>query len=1136
MTKEPNQLTQHLETFVDITRSPAQQADSLKAIASSLEKDCLSMNELVIEMEMYLTTTDDVVRARGVLLLAEILNDLKAKPLDNAVVHSLIGFFAEKLEDWRTMRGALVGCLALLRRKDVAGVVTATDAEAVAKSVTENVQVQSLALHDRKLSFQLLECLLQQYSEAIVTMDDVLVYAACEAIDGEKDPQCLMVAFHIIELLAQLFPSPSGPVASEASGLFDIIGCYFPLHFTHTKGDKASVSREDLSRGLLLAFSSTPFFEPYAIPLLLEKLSSSLPVAKVDSLKCLQDCAMKYGVDRMKKHYGGLWSALKDSFYSSTGTHFSFALESLTSPGFEMNEIHREAVNLLQRLVEQDISFLGFVVDDISINTVFDTISRYSQYKEMPDTSKLEVLVISQMLSVSAKASVQSCNIIFETFFFRLMNTLGIVEKAATGDLVHNENSTVSTRLYHGGLHLCIELLTASKDLIILDSEECSLTPGCAEESWCSMVKRFSVSLIQVFTYAVHSSNDDCGADVYFGVKGLLSMGMFWGGSSPVSRSEFEKILMTLRSIITAKSGKTVVWELALKALVCIGSSIDQFHESDKAMSYMNIVVEHFVSLACSSQCGLPYPMILEATSEVCSTGPKYMEKMVQGFEEAFCSSLSDFCVNGNFRSIENCLQLLECVTNKLLPRVAEIYGLETIVVHFATSMWNQIESSGVFSFGFNGREFVEAAMKTMGQIVGIALVDSQNSIIQKAYNVISSSTLPAMESIPLTFVALEGLQRDLSTRDELILSLFASVIIAASPAASIPDVKSLIHLFLVSSLKGYIPAAQALGSMVNKLGPGSEGRNISTGYSLEEACDIIFHEACASGIEVSSDESGKTICGSETTLSKICLGFGGSLDLQTRAITVLAWIGKGLLMRGDRRFNEIIQVLVECLKSTNCSGLVVHPSAMKHAADAFFILMSDSEVCLNRKYHAVIRPLYKQRLFSMTFPILESLIMKSQTPLSRTMLHVALAHVISNVPVTVILDNTRKLHPMILEGLSVLSFDAADKETLFSLLLVFSGTLTDIKGQESASDNAHRIIECLVKLTSYPHLTVVRETAIQCLATLLELPHGRIYPFRREVLQAITKALDDPKRRVREEAGRCRQAWASITSASNHF
>lgn len=218
----------------------------------------------------------------------------------------------------------------------------------------------------------------------------------------------------------------------------------------------------------------------------------------------------------MKKHYGGLWSALKDEFYSSTGTHFSFALESLTSPGFETNEIHREAVNLLQTLVKQDISFLGFVVDDIRINTVFDTISRYSQYKEMPDTSKLEVLVISQILSVSAKASVKSCNIIFQKIFIRLMNTLGIVEKNSTGEVVHNGNSTVSTRLYDGGLYLCIELLRASKDLI-LDFNECSPTPGCTQESWCSMVKSFSFPLIQVFTSAVCSSNDDCTADAYFG-------------------------------------------------------------------------------------------------------------------------------------------------------------------------------------------------------------------------------------------------------------------------------------------------------------------------------------------------------------------------------------------------------------------------------------------------------------------------------------------------------------------------------------------------------------------------------------------------------------------------------------------
>jgi len=49
------------------------------------------------------------------------------------------------------MCGALVGCLALLKRKDVAGVVTDIDVQAMAKSMIQNVQVQALALHERKV-------------------------------------------------------------------------------------------------------------------------------------------------------------------------------------------------------------------------------------------------------------------------------------------------------------------------------------------------------------------------------------------------------------------------------------------------------------------------------------------------------------------------------------------------------------------------------------------------------------------------------------------------------------------------------------------------------------------------------------------------------------------------------------------------------------------------------------------------------------------------------------------------------------------------------------------------------------------------------------------------------------------------
>lgn len=59
-----------------------------------------------------------------------------------------------------------------------------------------------------------------------------LIYGICEAIDAEKDPDCLKLAFHIVESLAQLNPDSSGLLASFAKDVFDILEPYFPIHFT----------------------------------------------------------------------------------------------------------------------------------------------------------------------------------------------------------------------------------------------------------------------------------------------------------------------------------------------------------------------------------------------------------------------------------------------------------------------------------------------------------------------------------------------------------------------------------------------------------------------------------------------------------------------------------------------------------------------------------------------------------------------------------------------------------------------------------------------------------------------------------------------------------------------------------------
>lgn len=51
--------------------------------------------------------------------------------------------------DWHCLRGALLGCLSLLRRTPKVGVVEVEDAREMARLALENLHVQALAQRDR---------------------------------------------------------------------------------------------------------------------------------------------------------------------------------------------------------------------------------------------------------------------------------------------------------------------------------------------------------------------------------------------------------------------------------------------------------------------------------------------------------------------------------------------------------------------------------------------------------------------------------------------------------------------------------------------------------------------------------------------------------------------------------------------------------------------------------------------------------------------------------------------------------------------------------------------------------------------------------------------------------------------------
>ncbi|XP_027341803.1 MMS19 nucleotide excision repair protein homolog [Abrus precatorius] len=1139
---ETTQLTRHIESYVDSSSSAAHQAASLDAIACLVIADALPLEALVGELGMYLTTTDNVVRARGILLLAEVLTRIVSKPLGSAAIHSLVEFFKDRLADWRAVRGALLGCLALIRRKSVVGTVTCSDATAIAQSFLQYLQVQSLGQFDRKLCFELLDCLLEHYSDAVTPLGEDPIYGICEAIDAEKDPECLILAFHIVESLAQLYPDPSGLLASFAKDIFDILEPYFPIHFTHPISGDTHLLKDDLSRSLMSAFSSTPLFEPFVIPLLLEKLSSSLHSAKIDSVKYLRACSSKYGAERMAKYARAIWSALKDTITTYLEEpDFSFTLAPIEGIGFPENEIVMEALSLLQQLIVQNSSLLvSLIIDDGDVNIIINTIASYEIYDAIPVQEKKKLHAVGRILFIAAKTTISSCNAVFESLFSRMMDNLGF--SVTNIDSLANGDTFPPLRVKFGFLYLCIELLAGCRELAVA-SEEAALQHVFEHETFCTMLHSFSTPLLNAFGSVLAVSADRCllDPDIYVGVKGLQILAMFHLDVFPIQKSIFENILKKFMSIIIEDFNKTILWEAALKALFHIGSFVQKFDESEKAMCYRSSVVEKIVELLSLDNTNLPFSLKVEALSDIGMTGMKNMLTILQGLGGAVLANLSKVYVHRNLRSSEIALQLLECYSCKLLPWIHENGSSEDFAVQFAMDIWSQAGNCMDFSAPFEEKVLLDAMMKAMKLSVASCSIESQNLIIQKAYSILSSHTnfrLKEVERLPLT----PG-KYDISLRDEWILSLFASVVIAVCPKTHIPNIKILMHLFIITLLRGVVPVAQALGSILNKFVSVSNSAENPSDLTLEEALDVIFNTK----IWFSSMSNGSN--GNEMVLTKICLGIANDRLLQINAIWGLSWIGKGLLLRGHEKIKDITMIFVECLISATKTALpsikdsfentekqIQDPLVMKCAADAFHILMSDSEVCLNRKFHAIIRPLYKQRFFSSMMPIFQQLITKSYSSLSRSFLYRSLAHIISDTPLIVILNEAKKLIPILLDCLSLLTEDTQDKDILYGLLLVLSGILTEKNGQEAVTENVRIIISCLIKLVDYPHKTLVRETAIQCLVALAELPHTRIYPMRTQVLRAISMCIDDRKRAVRHEAVKCRQAWASMSSRSLHF
>uniref|UniRef100_A0A453T2W8 MMS19 nucleotide excision repair protein n=2 Tax=Aegilops tauschii subsp. strangulata TaxID=200361 RepID=A0A453T2W8_AEGTS len=1070
----------HVEAFVDVSRSPAQHSAGVDALAALVNKDKLTLFDLVSKMDMYLTTTDHIVRSRGILLLGQIMSHISFKWLDVNAITTLSDFFISRLSDWQALRGALVGCLALLHRKSSVGTIMVADVKRLVEAFIADVQVQSLAAADRKMCFEIFSWILDHYPEAVKTMDDELLYWICQSIDEEKDPECLKLSFHVVEVVMKLFPDPSGFADQFASDLFEILSKYFPVYFTHGAGDNLGVTRDELSRALMHAFCASPYFEPFAIPLLLDKLSSSLPLAKLDSLKYLDNCIHCYGADRMVTHASAIWFKLKEVL-------FSLSSDQLLSSGSpkdaenNKNQIKSEAEHCLKTAVtyihspDRDIFINLILLDEDIVNNIHSVTT-----EEKSIDSSLQAL--GSVVSILAGSSTYLCTRVFQAHFKRLVDILG---NSAGFDSQHLSiaNGSSPAAINYGALYLSVQMLSSCREVAVASREGVP-----AEESWWLILEEKLDQIIHLFGKLLtidcqptqSAVRKEC---VSCAVKGLLILATIPEQCSLLLENAYEDILQMLTLVITSKYENAHFWRLSLKTLTSIGSSAVELHASKREMVYNRIVVDKIICLAESCDASMPLNLRLEACFEVGTASVNYMLRVARSLEETVIRNISQ--VNGSIECADYVACLIDCYSSRLLPWFFTSGGLNELALSFALRLWDEIGDlvtlDRIISEGL-----LESLMMGMKLLVGVCTEEQQSLIVQKACGIVSSMLSLPVKALTHHLLSVDELVPAHSVQDTALVCMLSSVIVGLWPQTPVPEMMMMINLFSVFLLNGHIPAAHALASIFNKYLQNSE---FSHEIKLDKILDVILG-GCFSIVLPSSNLKMSRSSAATSDNADFSDSLPGSIGSKIDILCGLAWIGKGLLMRGDEKVKEISMFLLKCLSS--------EASLASAAADAFHVMMGDSEVCLNKKFHARIKFLYKQRFFSILMPIFLSKIKETSELTTKLVIYRAFGHIISNAPVSAVITEAHQILLVMVDILAKLSVDNQDKDLVYSLLLVLSGMLMDEKGKECIVENIRIIISVLAQLVSYPHMMVLKSFSYSvplvrsaCLTTFFLSPVG---------------------------------------------
>ncbi|KAH6584046.1 hypothetical protein BASA61_007694 [Batrachochytrium salamandrivorans] len=271
-------------------------------VVDEINSGRLSLLKLVESLGSVLTHSDPFQRANGVKLLSGVLARTEKSQMSPQLATVLLQFFLSRLDDQISVEPVLQGLLSMV----TCNFLSETEQMTIPTRIFSELNVQSFQQSVRQTVFRLFAALFDTNLPGLQALGSEFVLGFIHVMDGEKDPRILILAFRITQLIIRHID-----YTKHVEDLFEVVFCYFPITFRPIPGDPYGVSAEDLKAELCATVSATPLFAPFAIPVLLEKLSSDSVAAKRDVMNAVSECAPVYGGIAFLPHIQDFWKALK---------------------------------------------------------------------------------------------------------------------------------------------------------------------------------------------------------------------------------------------------------------------------------------------------------------------------------------------------------------------------------------------------------------------------------------------------------------------------------------------------------------------------------------------------------------------------------------------------------------------------------------------------------------------------------------------------------------------------------------------------------------------------------------------------------------------------------------------------------